>query len=152
MSVLFQHKKSITPRDYLRNLIFLGFSDGKLDELESTLIFRIGQRLGLDQSEIIEIIGDGVDTVFLPESFTERMNFLFDVMQVLYSDGHANREELEFVRLVVEQYGLSGTIMDKLINLFQYHTPTLSEWSDFVDTIYQSPPVTLPRFLMSVIS
>jgi uncharacterized tellurite resistance protein B-like protein len=137
MSILFQHKKSITSRDYLRNLIFLGFSDGKLDELESTQIFRIGQRLGLKQSEIIEIIGDGVDCVFLPESPEECMNFLFDVMQVLYSDGHANREELEFVSAVIEQFGFNRSVLDKLINLFQYHTPTASEWKDFVDTIYK---------------
>lgn len=124
-------------RNYLRNLIFLAFSDGKMDELEKALIYRIGLKRGLAERQVNEILEDvtGVQQVSVPKTISEKADLLFDFMQILYADGHVTSQELEFMHVVIARFKLDISIIGKLIELFRYATPSQEEWLIFVDEI-----------------
>lgn len=124
-------------RNYLKNLIFLAFSDGKLDELERALIHRIGIRRGLSEKQISKILHEvtNVGHISVPKTISEKADLLFDFMQILYADGHVTSQEIEFMHCVIDRFNLDISVIGRLIELFRYATPSQEEWLAFVDDI-----------------
>ena len=134
MTTFFEHQRFAYKRNYLRNLIFLALSDGKLDEIEQALIFRIGMKRGLDEWQITEILTEELsEEILIPESVANRMNLLFDLMQILYADGHVNTGEIEFLRSVISRSSLEEETMYDLLKLFEHNTPSPEAWQDFLN-------------------
>lgn len=124
-------------RNYLKNLIFLAFSDGEMDELEKALIYRIGLKRGFSEDQVDGLLSHVTTSQQLPvpKTISEKADLLFDFMQILYADGHVNNQEIEFMRCVISRFNLDAAIMGKLIELFRYATPSQEEWLLFVDNI-----------------
>lgn len=138
MANFFEHNKFSFERNYLRNLIFLATADGQLDEVEKLLVYRIAHKRGLKGTQIKELIEErNTEVADMPESLSDQMNLLFDLMQMLYVDGHVNKEEVDVLRSVLARLNLDLSIADDLIKLFEHHTPTPQEWSLFVGAIGQ---------------
>lgn len=124
-------------RNYLKNLIFLAFSDGVLDELERALIYRIGLKRGFREDQIADLLTH-VSTsqqLSVPKTLSEKADLLFDFMQILYADGHVTTQEIEFMRCVITRFNFDTSIIGRLIELFRYATPTQEEWLSFIDDI-----------------
>lgn len=121
----------------MRNLITLASADGQLDDGEVSLITKIGQARGLKEWQIQDLLKEEADhhELFLPESVPNRMNLLFDFMQVIYADGLVTSNEVNFIRTTLEKFNLRTEIADHLVDLFQYGKPSQQEWSEFVDYI-----------------
>jgi uncharacterized tellurite resistance protein B-like protein len=121
----------------MRNLISLASADGQLDDRETSVIVNIGKNRGLKEWQIDELLLDksGGHELFLPDSAPNRMNLLFDFMQIIYADGLVSTQEVSFIRSTLERFNLRPEIADHLVDLFQYGKPTQHEWNDFVDYI-----------------
>jgi len=136
MTTFFEHQKTSYKRNYLKNLICLASTDGSLDTEEKSLILRIGQKRGLKEWQINQLMEDSVcNEVFLPESMGNRMNMLYDLMQIIYADSMVNQREVDFMVSIVEAFKLHPEIVDQLMELFQNCTPSPTEWKDFVDFV-----------------
>lgn len=136
MSHFFEHQKSSFKRNYLRNLIVLASADGTLQREENALIHKIGIRRGLKPWQIEELFEQTTPhTLFLPESMANRMNMLYDLMELVYIDLHTNDEELLFVRELLVAFGLDPEIMETLKALFENGNPDPMDWRDFVDSV-----------------
>lgn len=138
MTTFFEHQRSSYKRNYLRNLITLASADGMLDDEEKTLIVKIGLKRGLKEwqvNELIEEHGVSKHDVFLPESINNRMNMLYDLMQIIYADNKVSQREVEFMVDIVEEFQLSSEIVIHLIKLFENGTPSSDEWKDFVQFV-----------------
>lgn len=137
MTSFFEHQRSSFKKDYMRNLISLASADGQLDDREASVIVNIGKSRGLKEWQIDELLnGYNVDhELFLPDSVVNRMNLLFDFMQIIYADGLVSAHEVSFIRTTLEKFNLRPEIADHLVDLFQYGKPTPQEWNDFVDYI-----------------
>jgi len=134
MTTFFEHQKSSFKRNYLKNLIALASADGALGEDERSLITRIGLRRGLKSWQIEELFSDIKNhTTFLPESMANRMNMLYDLMELVYVDRQANANEIEYIRNLLEVFQLKQDLMDELITLFKNGPPSRMDWMDFVD-------------------
>ena len=134
MTTFFEHQKSSFKRNYLKNLIVLASADGALGEDERSLITRIGLRRGLKAWQIEELFSDVKDhTTFLPESMANRMNMLYDLMELVYVDRHANANEIQYIKDLLEVFELRSEVMDDLIFLFRNGPPSRTDWMDFVD-------------------
>ena len=134
MTTFFEHQKTSYKKNYLRNLILVAAMDGHLDEEEKTLIYKIGLKRGLKQWQITELLESAKPAeVFLPESITNRMNLLFDLMQIIYIDGRMSPKEVEFMRSIVGSFELHPVTIEQLIELFLNQMPTAVEWKHFVD-------------------
>jgi uncharacterized tellurite resistance protein B-like protein len=134
MTTFFEHQKSSFKRNYLKNLIVLASADGALAEDERSLITRIGMRRGLKVWQIEELFSDIKDhTTFLPESMANRMNMLYDLMELVYVDRQANANEIQYIRNLLDVFQLKADVMDDLISLFKNGPPSRMDWMDFVD-------------------
>ena len=134
MTTFFEHQKSSFKRNYLKNLIVLASADGALGEDERSLITRIGLRRGLKAWQIDELFSDIRDhQTFLPESMANKMNMLYDLMELVYVDRQANENEIGYIRNLLEVFQLKQELMDELISLFKNGPPSKIDWMDFVD-------------------
>jgi len=134
MTSFFEHQKSSFKRNYLKNLIVLASADGALGEDERSLITKIGLRRGLKTWQIDELFSDARDhQTFLPESMANRMNMLYDLMELVYVDRQANAKEILYIRNLLEVFQLKQELMNELISLFKNGPPSKIDWMDFVD-------------------
>jgi len=139
MTSFFEHQRTSYKRNYLRNLIALASSDGQLGPEEQEMIMSIGHKRGLKTWQIEALIIDPTaHEVFLPETIGNRMNMLFDLMQIIYADHNVDRKEMEFLANIVEAFQLHPEVAGQLTRLFEKGTPTTDEWRAFVDTISTS--------------
>lgn len=139
MTTFFEHQRTSYKRNYLRNLICLASADGALSEEERALIMRIGLKRGLKVWQVNELIDatEPCTEVFLPESMVNRMNMLYDLMQIIYADSIVNQREVDFMVRIVEAFELHPEIVDHLMLLFEANPPTAHEWKEFVDFVCQ---------------
>ena len=136
MTSFFEHQKSSFKRNYLKNLIVLASADGSLKDEEKLLINKIGLRRGLKAWQIQELFDDTTHhEIFLPESMANRMNMLYDLMELVYVDRQANENELVFIKNLLYSFHLKPGIMEELTQLFKNGTPSSLDWRDFVDEV-----------------
>ena len=121
----------------MRNLISLASTDGALDEDEKDLILKIGKNKGLKEWQINTLLEQDTQDheVFLPETIGNRMNLLFDFMQIIYADGKVDSTEIAFLKSIVTDLKLRTEIVDHMVDLFQYGTPDHDEWKEFVEHV-----------------
>lgn len=114
----------------------LAAADGCLKAEEVSLITKIGLRRGLKGWQIQELFDDQKKhELFLPESIANRMNMLYDIMELVYVDRLANKNELAFIENLLIEFQLEPKTMEVLQGLFQYGTPSAPDWRDFVDSV-----------------
>ena len=134
MTTFFEHQKSSFKRNYLKNLIVLASADGTLGEDEKSLITKIGLRRGLKAWQIEELFSDFDDhNTFLPESMANRMNMLYDLMELVYVDRQANASEIQYIKNLLDVFQLKPELMGELTSLFRNGPPDRADWIDFVD-------------------
>lgn len=134
MTSFFEHQKSSFKRSYLKNLIALASADGSLGEDEKSLITRIGLRRGLKLWQIEELFFNFADhKTFLPESVANRMNMLYDLMELVYVDRQANEDELNYIKNLLDVFQMNPEVMNELTSLFRNGPPPRIDWMDFVD-------------------
>lgn len=121
----------------MRDLIILAALDGQVSEKEKKLIYRIGKSRGLKQWQLDQLMAeDHRDAeVFIPEAPGNRMNLLYDLMLVVYLDGHVDSQETELIKHIIAKFNLRQQLADHLIDLFRYGAPPAGEWNDFVDHV-----------------
>lgn len=136
MTTFFEHQKTSYKKNYLSNLITLASADGSLDEAERELIVRIGRKRGLKEWQINELLEDqSQKAVFLPESISNRMEMLFDLMQIVYADNSVTANEVKYITNIVHELKLRTEIVDQLVVMFSQATPSPTEWREFVEFV-----------------
>lgn len=136
MTSFFEHQRISFKRNYLRNLISLASTDGDFDAEERNLIMAIGMRRGLKEWQINELLEDTTRHVFfVPDSIGNRMNLLYDIMQIVYADGIVTTTEINFVKNILGSLDLEQEVMGDILGLFDKGTPTILEWNDFMETV-----------------
>jgi uncharacterized tellurite resistance protein B-like protein len=141
MTSFFEHQKLSFRKSYLRNLIQLASADGHLDETEKQVLYEIGLHRNLKTWQIDELLNDtSTFEVFIPDSFLNRMNLLFDVMRLIYADGVVDEMEVAYIKHILSAFSLSPNVITELLILFQSGTPSIDEWREFTDTLLVEAP------------
>jgi hypothetical protein len=146
MTTFFEHQKYSFKRNYLRNLFQLASADGHLDENELAILYSIGVQRKLKCWQIAEILqDDSFFEVFIPESFHNRMNLLFDLMRLLYADGIVDDLEVAYIKNVLSLFSLSPSVTVELLFLFKNGPPSYETWREFTQSLTLEIPD--PEFL-----
>lgn len=136
MTSFFEHQRISFKRQYLRNLILLASADGHLDDAEREALLIIGRKRGLKDWQVEELLLDQKPfEVFIPESFTNRMNLLYDFMHIVYADGKVDENEILFVQETLAAFNLSPGLWDELMQLFFHGAPSAPVWREFTDSL-----------------
>lgn len=139
MTTFFEHQRTSFKRNYLRTLITLATSDGSLDEEERLLIQKIGRKRGLKEWQIAALLEDTTPAeTFLPESLNNRMELLYDLMQIIYADTQVTVAEIEFITGLVDAFRLRPEIVGQLVELFKNGVPSPSEWREFAEFVCEA--------------
>lgn len=125
----FEHQYLSYKKKHLRNLVALANIDGHLHKDERALIYRLGEKYGLKERQVTRIIeNDKEQVLYVPERDEEKMDQLFDLLQMVYADGVVDDNEVDFCKEVVSKFGYKETLVDKLIELFKNGDPIPADW------------------------
>lgn len=141
MTDFFEHQKLSFRKSYLRTLIHLAFIDGEIDECERQVLYKIGQDRNLKAWQIEMLLNDTSPfKILIPESFSNKMNLLFDLMRLLFADGVVDEKEVAYVKYVISSFHLSPSVFTELLILFKDGTPTLQVWRRFTESLTPAVP------------
>ena len=132
----FEHQYLSFKKTHLKNLISLAKVDGHLHEDEKNLLRKVGEKYGLRQKQIQQLIdSEEKFDLNIPESHDQKMNQLYDLVLMVYADGVVDKNEVHFCKQIVNQYGFKEEIVDWMIRLFdQGKPPHPSEWEELKQT------------------
>ena len=133
MHGFFEHQYLSYKKSHIKNLLALAKADGHVHAKEQKMLLKIGKRLGLKDRQVKELMdSDEKFTVIVPDNFQDRMNVLFDVIQMVWADGVIEKKEIEFCESLVKKFGMKKGIVQWLLNeVFEKGvTPPQDEWND----------------------
>lgn len=133
MTTFFEHQRTVYKRSYLRNLICLASTDGSLDDSERDLIQEIGLRRGLKRWQVADLLNtaDRCENIFIPQSVSNQMMMLYDLMQIIHADNQVKDQEIEYIDNLLNEFNLHRAIVNELKRMFQGTLPSAGEWRDF---------------------
>ncbi len=128
----FEHQYLSFKKNHLRNLIALAKTDGNLHKDEEKMIYKLGEKYGLKDRQVASLLrSNKALDLYIPESDTEKMDQLYDVVMMVYADGVVEDSEVEFCEDMVDKFGYKKEIVAWLIKLFdQGNIPTANEWDE----------------------
>lgn len=101
---------------HIKNLVLLASSDGSFDESEMKLIFNIGIKAALSPRELERIFNRPESISFAPpDSFSERIEQLYDMVMVMMVDGEFHENEIALCKAVAIKLGFRHEIIDKIV-------------------------------------
>ena len=136
MHGFFEHQYLSYKKNHIKNLLALAKADGFVHAKEQKMLLKIGKRLGLKDRQVKELMdSDEKFSVIVPDNFHDKMNVLFDVMQMVWADGVIEKKEIEFCESLVKKFGMKKGIVQWLLNeVFEKGvTPPQDEWADIKD-------------------
>lgn len=133
MHGFFEHQYLSYKKSHIKNLLALAKADGHVHAKEQKMLLKIGKRLGLKDRQVKELMDSNEKfSVVVPDNFHDRMNVLFDVIQMVWADGVIEKKEIEFCESLVKKFGMKKGIVQWLLNeVFEKGvTPPQDEWND----------------------
>jgi len=133
MHGFFEHQYLSYKKSHIKNLLALAKADGYVHAKEQKMLLKIGKRLGLKDRQVKELMdSDEKFTVIVPDNFHDKMNVLFDVIQMVWADGVIEKKEIAFCEGLVKKFGMKKGIVQWLLNeVFEKGvTPPQDEWDD----------------------
>src|SRR5438128_10772839 len=98
MTSFFEHQKLSFRKNYLRNLIQIASSDGHLDDREVQVLYEIAHKRNLKDWQVNELLKEPLSSeTFIPESFLNKMNLLFDLLRLVHADGRIDEHEVIYL-------------------------------------------------------
>jgi len=130
MKGFFEHQYLSFKKDHLKNIIALAKADGELHKDEISLIYKMGQKYGLKDRQIEKLINsDEKIELNIPETFDEKMDQLFDLMQMVFADGIVDKNEIVFCNEMVVSFGYPVEMVQWLLDKFSTGVvETPQEW------------------------
>ncbi len=124
----FEHQYLSFKKDHLRNLIALAKADGHLHAEEEKMLYKIGEKYGLKDRQIATLIGSEKEaTLKIPDTHDQKMNQLYDLVQMVYADGVVEKSEVVFCEDLMAQFGFKKEIISWLIDNFSKGNPPTPE-------------------------
>ena len=113
-------------KEQLNVLINLAASDKKVEEREAKTIHMIGKANGISKEEIDEMISKPKPIGSL-SSFSEEQKFenLYQLIQLMKSDGQVFKSEINFCEEVAERLGYKKQVVGELSGKI-YSDPTIT--------------------------
>lgn len=102
---------------HMKNLISIATADGHFDEQERALVYSIADRLGLSEEEMGEVVVAADKIKFhVPSSESEKIELVYDLIQVMMVDGEMEDNELILCRSHIKKLDYPSHMVDMLIN------------------------------------
>jgi len=105
-------------RSYLKNLVALASSDGKIDPSEMDVLKDAAQKAGVSQAELEEMLRTVEDfQYYIPESYDDRETQLIQMLSLAIADGEFSKSEYSLCKMVAEKLDFSEQELNMIIKL-----------------------------------
>ena len=103
-------------KTHLRNLVIMAKADNHLDLKEINCIYKIGRRIGLSERQIEETLhASRKEPYVAPTDVNEKYSQLYDLIDVMMSDGVIDDKESKFCSEIATQMGFRSVVSQVLI-------------------------------------
>lgn len=129
----FEHQYLSYKKNHLRNLLALARVDGNLHPKEEQLLYRIGNRYGLKDRQIKNLIeSDEKHTVDIPDNHNDRMNLIYDLLLMIHADDRVMKNEIRFFEDAVKKFGMKKEMVTWLLEVFEKKgtPPPPDDWEE----------------------
>jgi hypothetical protein len=101
---------------HMLNLLAVACADGVLEQSEIDLILHIGNRLGVDASELRRVIEKPQSIKFVaPDNNHDRIALLYDMVLVMLINGDIDDNEVLYCKSTALKLGFDSKIIDLMV-------------------------------------
>ncbi|MEJ2005525.1 MAG: hypothetical protein P8X57_11295 [Cyclobacteriaceae bacterium] len=105
-------------RSYLKNLVALAASDGKIDPSEMELLRDAAGKAGVGYEELLEMLETAEEGgYFIPESYEDRETQLIQMLSLAIADGEFSESEYNLCKMVAEKLDFTERELNLIIKL-----------------------------------
>ena len=129
----FEHQYLSYKKNHLRNLLALARVDGNLHPKEEQLLYKIGNRYGLKDRQIRNILeSEEKHTVDIPDNHNDRMNLIYDLLLMIHADDRVMKNEIRFFEEAVRKFGMKKEMVTWLLEVFEKKgtPPPPDDWEE----------------------
>jgi uncharacterized tellurite resistance protein B-like protein len=95
----FDHPERKQGKEHFIHLVQVAKADGKIDEREMDMLFRIGNKFGLTEPEIKELLKAEKTSDYIPPyELSKRFEQVFDIMKIVCADKRIDENEIAMVK------------------------------------------------------
>jgi uncharacterized membrane protein YebE (DUF533 family) len=121
----------------IRSLVATAYSDGFFDSRELFIINQRAKELGLESSDILEIIRNPEVAEFVsPVTQEEKLEFMYDLMRVIYADKIIDPSEEKIFYKYLGKLSFNPELHDDLFNLIKEAVQNNLEFDRFLSKNY----------------
>jgi len=117
-------------KSHFRNLIALAKVDEKVKVEEINFLLKVGEKFGLKQRHL-QIMMDDLKEYEpeVPISFIERMEQLFELVGLMWSDEFIDQRELQFIDVIRRKFKISASVVSEMIEMVKNnYKPAREDW------------------------
>jgi len=126
----FEHQYLSYKKSHFRNLIALAKVDEKVKVEEINFLLKVGEKFGLKQRHL-QIMMDDLKEYEpeVPISFIERMEQLFELVGLMWSDEFIDQRELQFIDVIRRKFKISASVVSEMIEMVKNnYKPAREDW------------------------
>ncbi|KGN71934.1 TerB family tellurite resistance protein [Porphyromonas sp. COT-239 OH1446] len=124
-------------RHQLMNMYLLAMADGTFDEKEQLFLAQRARQFDLSLDELFDIINEAneINTGDVPESLQDRVKNLYDLAQIIWSDGKVSSEERAVLISFIRKYGFVEENVEDIATYLLEEAQKGSEVQSIIDQI-----------------
>lgn len=124
-------------RHQLMNMYLLAMADGTFDEKEQLFLAQRARQFDLSLDELFDIINEAneINTGGVPESLQDRVKNLYDLAQIIWSDGKVSSEERAVLISFIRKYGFVEENVEDIATYLLEEAQKGSEVQSIIDQI-----------------
>ncbi len=112
----FENEQAKKIKGHLCHLAALAKADGHIDEREMSFIITVGKKNGMAAAEVRKIVAGNTNGISeLPSTDSERFDQIYDLVEMMLSDGIVDENEMDFCIMMAEKLGFRKAIVGVLV-------------------------------------
>ncbi len=112
----FENEQAKKIKGHLCHLAALAKADGHIDEREMSFIITVGKKNGMAAAEVRKIVAGNTSGISeLPSTDSERFDQIYDLVEMMLSDGIVDENEMDFCIMMAEKLGFRKAIVGVLV-------------------------------------
>lgn len=114
----FDHSERKQDKEHFIHLIQIANADGKIDDTEIQMLYRMGSKLGLTHPEIDDLLKSAGQSAYIPPyELSKRFEQLYDVVKMVYADGEIDDKELKLAEALAIKSGFADEDLPLLLSV-----------------------------------
>lgn len=114
----FDHSERKQDKEHFLHLIQIANADGKIDEPEIKMLYRMGNKLGLTRTEIDDLVKSAGQSAYIPPyELSKRFEQLYDVIKMVYADGEIDDKEMKLAEALAVKSGFADEDLPVLLSV-----------------------------------